>query len=226
MKPPPVDGATTLGSAPGADAALPPRELILHVSGLAPETDESALELLCERFGQVVAVRMPRDRGTGRSRGFGFVMFATRLVCERAFEALDGARVDGRRIRTDFAQSVQSTESFRGLASSKVGARGGGDIDMGGGCQGTHARGLSTLDLALAAAVNRVDASVRGQGQGQGGSGTRSAGTAVPSGAQKAGVAGSLTETLHSLRLKLSGKARGEASRLGEVQHVKKRRTG
>lgn len=87
----------------------------MHIGGLAPETDEAGVQLLCERFGQVVAVRLPREAASGASRGYAFVLFALRTSCERAYQALDGAKLDGKRIRTDFAQSDQSVAAFRGL---------------------------------------------------------------------------------------------------------------
>jgi len=40
------------------------------------------------------------------------VLFRSAGQCERAFQGLDGARVDGRTIRTDFAQSSHALNVF------------------------------------------------------------------------------------------------------------------
>lgn len=44
------------------------------------------------------------DRETGRSRGFGFVEFATVEDAVAAREALEGKELDGREIKIDFAE--------------------------------------------------------------------------------------------------------------------------
>lgn len=62
---------------------------------------------LKEAFGQhgeVVYAKVISDRETGRSKGFGFVEFATVEDAAKAKEAMDGAEIDGRAIKVDFAQ--------------------------------------------------------------------------------------------------------------------------
>lgn len=62
---------------------------------------------LKEAFGQhgeVVYAKVISDRETGRSKGFGFVEFATIEDAAKAKEAMDGAEIDGRAIKVDFAQ--------------------------------------------------------------------------------------------------------------------------
>jgi RNA recognition motif-containing protein len=44
------------------------------------------------------------DRETGRSKGFGFVEFATIEDATAAKEAMDGIELDGREIKVDFAE--------------------------------------------------------------------------------------------------------------------------
>ncbi len=75
----------------------------LFVGGLAWETTDEALRKAFESFGEVTGAKVILDRETGRSRGFGFVTFATEDQARVAMEQMQGATLDGRKIRIDFA---------------------------------------------------------------------------------------------------------------------------
>jgi RNA recognition motif-containing protein len=78
----------------------------LFVAGLPESMTEDVLRQLFEATGsQVVEVSLPRDRATGRPRGFGFVTLQTVEQAERARSALDGSVQVGRAI---------SVRSFQG----------------------------------------------------------------------------------------------------------------
>ena len=49
----------------------------LFVGGLSWGTDDNGLRAAFEDFGEVVDAKVVTDRETGRSRGFGFVTFAS-----------------------------------------------------------------------------------------------------------------------------------------------------
>ena len=73
----------------------------LFVAGLPDSISEDVLRQLFEATGgNVVDVSIPRDRATGRPRGFGFVTLATSEEAAAARDALDGSvqagRVDSR----------------------------------------------------------------------------------------------------------------------------------
>lgn len=71
----------------------------LFVAGLMESVDENLLRSLFEDVGvTVVSVSLPRDRATGRSRGFGFVTLSTEDEAERARNLLDGSIQAGRAI--------------------------------------------------------------------------------------------------------------------------------
>ena len=71
----------------------------LFVAGL-PEsiTEEVLRDLFLATGAQVVNVSLPKDRTTGRPRGFGFVTLSTPEEAESARQALDGSIQAGRSI--------------------------------------------------------------------------------------------------------------------------------
>jgi RNA recognition motif-containing protein len=74
-------------------------EAKLFVAGLPDSISEDVLKQLFEATGgQVVGVSLPKDRTTGRPRGFGFVTLATPAEAQAARDALDGSMQAGRSI--------------------------------------------------------------------------------------------------------------------------------
>ncbi|MFP6684737.1 MAG: RNA-binding protein [Polyangiaceae bacterium] len=98
----------------------------LFVGGLAWATDTPSLREAFESFGEIAEAVVVTERDTGRSRGFGFVTFNEVKDAESAKTSMDGAELDGRNIRVDFAQ-----ERSRGGGGG--GGRGGGGGGYGGG---------------------------------------------------------------------------------------------
>jgi cold-inducible RNA-binding protein len=78
----------------------------LFVGGLPWAMDNQRLKEVFAEFGDVEDARVVLDRETGRSRGFGFVTFATPAAAENAL-TLNGKEIDGRPIRIDRAQEKQ-----------------------------------------------------------------------------------------------------------------------
>lgn len=75
----------------------------LYIGGLSWNTDSEALNQAFLPFGEIEESKVIFDRDTGRSRGFGFVTFATQESAEKALK-LDGTELDGRTIRVSFAR--------------------------------------------------------------------------------------------------------------------------
>ncbi|HET9957948.1 MAG TPA: hypothetical protein VFQ61_25795 [Polyangiaceae bacterium] len=71
----------------------------LFVAGLPESITEEVLRQLFEATGgKVVDVSLPRERATGKVRGFGFVTFATSEQATHARDELDGSLQAGRSI--------------------------------------------------------------------------------------------------------------------------------
>src|ERR1700678_4459237 len=74
-------------------------EAKLFVAGLPDSISEDVLKQLFEATGgKVVSVSLPKDRMTGRPRGFGFVTLATPQEAQAARDALDGTLQAGKSI--------------------------------------------------------------------------------------------------------------------------------
>ena len=83
----------------GIDMAIGNEEAKLFVAGLPDSVTEDVLKTVFEATGgKVVSVSLPKDRMTGRPRGFGFVTLATPQEAEAARQALDGSLQGGRSI--------------------------------------------------------------------------------------------------------------------------------
>ncbi|KAL8167254.1 hypothetical protein V2J09_008753 [Rumex salicifolius] len=78
------------------------------VGSLSWSTTDRALKEAFEKFGHLVEAKVVLDKGSGRSRGFGFVSFDEKRAMEEAIEAMNGMDLDGRSITVEKAQPSQS----------------------------------------------------------------------------------------------------------------------
>lgn len=76
----------------------------LFVGGLSWGLDWQEVKDIFKEYGEVSFAKVIKDRETGKSKGFGFVEFINLEDAVKAKEAMDGAEVDGRTIKVDFAQ--------------------------------------------------------------------------------------------------------------------------
>lgn len=98
----------------------------LFVGGLAWATTNDSLRAAFEPFGEVTDAVVIMDRDTGRSRGFGFVTYSTPDAADTARVSMDGAEVDGRRIRVDSANERPPRSGGGGGGRGPRGGGGGG----------------------------------------------------------------------------------------------------
>ena len=76
----------------------------IYVGNLSFQSTSADLERLFGEHGQVDSASVISDRDTGRSRGFGFVEMSNSEEARKAIQELDGADLDGRRLRVNEAQ--------------------------------------------------------------------------------------------------------------------------
>ncbi|KAK8471539.1 hypothetical protein PHAVU_003G250300 [Phaseolus vulgaris] len=75
----------------------------LFVGGLSWSVDEKSLKDAFSSFGDVTEVRIVYDKDSGRSRGFGFIIFSNEDDAKCAKEAMDGKALLGRPLRISIA---------------------------------------------------------------------------------------------------------------------------
>jgi RNA recognition motif-containing protein len=76
----------------------------VFVGGLSFNTSQDSLKQAFSRSGNVTDAKIVLDRETGRSRGFGFVTFASDDQASQAIQDWDGQELEGRRIAVNEAQ--------------------------------------------------------------------------------------------------------------------------
>ena len=108
----------------------------LFVAGLPESITEEALREIFEATGgSVTDVSLPRDRATGRVRGFGFVTFSTPEEAGTARDSLDGSLQAGRPIsvRPFSSEPPRREGGMSPREGGGVGGGGGGGMSPGGG---------------------------------------------------------------------------------------------
>lgn len=75
----------------------------IYVGNLSYRTDQEGLSAHFSQFGAITEAVVITERGTGRSKGFGFVTFDSPEAAQAAL-ALDGQDLDGRGLRVRIAE--------------------------------------------------------------------------------------------------------------------------
>mmetsp|Transcript_107643 Transcript_107643/g.273314 ORF Transcript_107643/g.273314 Transcript_107643/m.273314 type:complete len:493 (-) Transcript_107643:87-1565(-) len=143
------------------------KQLKLFVGGLSQQTTKDSLNAYFSQFGHVDSVIM-MDRGTGRSRGFGFVDFQDEAAMHNALQyqhTVDGSPVSCK-------EYGSKGGGGGGGGGGPRGGGGGGGYRNAGGCGGGGGGGPSALD-ALAEAMSSI-VGLQEQFGGRGGGGGRS----------------------------------------------------
>jgi RNA recognition motif-containing protein len=97
----------------------------LFVGGLSWDTTDDGLRQAFASYGEITEAKVITDRGTGRSRGFGFVTFAQDGDAKTAISKMDGTSLDGKTIKVNEAQE-KSPRSGGRSGGGFGGGRGGG----------------------------------------------------------------------------------------------------
>jgi len=78
----------------------------LYVGNLSYSTTSESLRAAFSQAGNVVSATVITDKMTGRSKGFGFVEFATDEEAAAAISMLNGKEVDGRALNVSEARPM------------------------------------------------------------------------------------------------------------------------
>ncbi len=77
----------------------------LYIGNISYNITEKELEEAFSEVGEVVSCDIITEKGTKRSKGFGFVEMTTEEKAKKAIEVLDGENLDGRPLRVAEAKS-------------------------------------------------------------------------------------------------------------------------
>ena len=76
----------------------------IYVGNLNYSVKEEELNELFSEYGEVVSVKLIKDRETGRAKGFAFVEMANDDEASKAIENLDGSDLEGRNMKVNQAK--------------------------------------------------------------------------------------------------------------------------
>jgi len=91
----------------------------LFVGGLSWETTDSDLKKAFAPFGEITEAKIITDRGTGRSRGFGFVTFVRDEDAKTAISKMHGTSLNSRTLTVNEAQEKSPREGGRGSGRNR-----------------------------------------------------------------------------------------------------------
>jgi RNA recognition motif-containing protein len=135
----------------------------LFVAGLPDSITEDVLRQLFEATGgNVVEVSLPKDRATGRPRGFGFVTLSTTQEASAARESLDGSYQGGKSISVRPFQAEPPRRDGVRPAGASVAAASTGP----GGPAAAPDRTLYVGNLPYDASVEEIEALIGSTGAG------------------------------------------------------------
>jgi cold-inducible RNA-binding protein len=76
----------------------------LFVAGLPNDFDETDLKEMFELYGEITSAKLIVDKFTHKSKGFGFIDMPDRTEALLTIEALNGAKMKGKRISVTEAE--------------------------------------------------------------------------------------------------------------------------
>ena len=79
----------------------------VFIGGMSWDTSVDGLREAFNEFGEMLDATVITDRDTGRSRGFGFITFASKESVSKAIAKMNGAVLDGRTLVVNEARERQ-----------------------------------------------------------------------------------------------------------------------
>ena len=78
----------------------------LFVGNLSFQTTEGDITSAFQEYGAIESVSIITDRDTGRSKGFGFVVFTEATDADKAIAQMNGSQVGGRALTVNEAKPM------------------------------------------------------------------------------------------------------------------------
>ena len=80
----------------------------LYVGNLPDSATEQDLSDKFAAYGTVKSVKLIADRGTGRTKGFGFIEMASEAEAHAAIDSLNGTDYEGRPMKVNEARTLRN----------------------------------------------------------------------------------------------------------------------
>ncbi len=80
----------------------------LYVGNLPDSATEQDLSDKFAAYGTVKSVKLITDRGTGRTRGFGFIEMMSEAEAHAAIDSLNGSDYEGRPMKVNEARTLRN----------------------------------------------------------------------------------------------------------------------
>ncbi|EOD33145.1 hypothetical protein EMIHUDRAFT_415182 [Emiliania huxleyi CCMP1516] len=83
----------------------------VYVGGLPYELSEGDVATVMAQWGDIVDVNMPRDKGTGKPKGFAFICYEDQRSTVLAVDNFNGAKLLGRTVRCDHCRDFREEQA-------------------------------------------------------------------------------------------------------------------
>lgn len=107
-------------------------EVKLFIGNLSFTTTEEELRALLAQAGTVTSAELIKDRNTGQSKGFAFVVMATQADAVKATQMFNGYALGDREIKVGTAHERDASGGGRGGYDKRGDGHGGGGGHAGG----------------------------------------------------------------------------------------------
>lgn len=81
----------------------------IYVGNLSYDTTEDDLRGYFSQFGGISDIKLIIDFTTGRSKGFGFITYASAKDCDNAVSTANGVELGGRKLKVNIAREDNRT---------------------------------------------------------------------------------------------------------------------
>lgn len=85
----------------------------MYVGNLSSNVTEDNLKEAFEVFGQLESVTLIKDKGTGDSRGFGFIEMPSKAEAQAAIDGLNGTDMQGKAVVVNEARPRREHDQGR-----------------------------------------------------------------------------------------------------------------
>ncbi len=89
----------------------------IYIGNLPYDLDDISLKMAFSQFGEIIDVKVVKDRDTGRSRGFGFITFSAPDEARRSL-VMSGQPLQGRKLFVKFAREKQQPVNYAEVDSN------------------------------------------------------------------------------------------------------------